>query len=207
MEIGGTDQKFNLLLGRDIQRAYGQPEQAVLTLPILVGTSGEQKMSKSLGNYVGVTDAPEDMYGKTLSLPDQAMGQWYELLLAREEPTDVGPRDAKRALARALVERFHGADASAAAEDHFDRVFVHGGEPEEIAGLEVGAGDDGLVHLPGVLAEAFGLSRSEARRLIAQGSVRLDDVVLSEGDQRPDAVDGRVLRAGKRRFVRLHVRG
>ncbi|MBX5443288.1 MAG: tyrosine--tRNA ligase, partial [Solirubrobacteraceae bacterium] len=103
VELGGTDQKFNLLLGRDVQRAYGLPEQAILTMPILVGTDGREKMSKSLGNYVGVTEPPEEQYGKTLSLPDEAMGEWYRLLLGRELDPDVPPRDAKRALAREIV--------------------------------------------------------------------------------------------------------
>ncbi len=202
VEIGGTDQKFNLLLGRDVQRAYGQPEQAVLTLPILTGTDGVQKMSKSLGNYVGVSDVPDEVYGRTLSLPDEAMGQWYELLLGGAGPTDAGPREAKRALARALVERFHGAAAAREAEERFDRVFVRGQAPEEMAQVTV-AGDP--VHLPSLLAEAFGLSRSEARRMIAQGAVRLDDEVVSEPDVSAAALDGAVLRVGKRRFARLRV--
>ena len=122
LELGGTDQKFNLLLGRDIQRAYGQDEQVILTMPLLTGIDGERKMSKSFGNYIGVTEAPEEMYGKTLRIPDESLPSWYELLLGRELPGDVAPRDAKRALARALVERFHGADAAAAAEEAFDRV-------------------------------------------------------------------------------------
>ena len=116
VELGGTDQKFNLLLGRDIQRAYGQDEQVILTMPLLTGTDGERKMSKSLGNYIGVTDPPQEMYGKTLSIPDTSLESWYELLLGRELPADLAPRDAKRALARALVERFHGAEAAEAAE-------------------------------------------------------------------------------------------
>ncbi len=101
VELGATDQKFNLLLGRDVQRAYGQPEQVVMTLPLLIGTDGQRKMSKSYGNYIGVTDAPEDMYGKTLSIPDELLENWYTLLLGAEPPAGLGPRDAKRALARA----------------------------------------------------------------------------------------------------------
>jgi tyrosyl-tRNA synthetase len=201
VEIGGTDQKFNLLLGRDIQRAYGQPEQAVLTMPILVGTDGREKMSKSLGNYVGVTDPPEEQYGKTLSLPDEAMGEWYRLLLHRPLDPAVPPRDAKRALAREIVARFHGADAAAAAETRFDRVFVQRSVPDDVPDHALPPGDP--VHLPAVLADAFGVSRSEARRLIAQGGVRLDDEVVGEPDVPAAGLDGRVLRAGKRRFVRL----
>ena len=113
VELGGTDQKFNLLLGRDIQRAYGLPEQVIMTMPLLTGTDGERKMSKSFGNYIGVTDAPEEMYGRTLSIPDASLASWYELLLGQDLPGDADPREAKRALARALVARFHGAEAAA----------------------------------------------------------------------------------------------
>jgi tyrosyl-tRNA synthetase len=200
VEIGGTDQKFNLLLGRDVQRAYGQPEQAVLTLPLLVGTDGVQKMSKSLGNYVGVSEPPEEQYGKTLSLPDEAMGEWYRLLLQREPEPGASPRDAKRALGRAIVERYHGADAAQAAEAHFDRVFVQRQAPAEVPERAI---DGDPVHVPAVLADAFGMSRSEARRLIQQGGVRVDEEVVREADMPAELLDGRVLRAGKRRFVRL----
>src|SRR5437588_5745444 len=122
VELGGTDQKFNLLLGRDIQRAYGKPEQVILTMPLLTGTDGERKMSKSYGNYVGVTEAPEEMYGKTLSIPDSSLSDWYRLLLDRPVPPDASARDAKRALARTLVARFHDRAAAEAAEADFDRV-------------------------------------------------------------------------------------
>src|SRR3954464_4974325 len=166
VEIGGTDQKFNLLLGRDIQRAYGRPEQAVLTLPLLVGTDGSDKMSKSLNNYVGVDEPPEEMYGKTMRIPAGRLEQWYELLLLREPPAGVGPRDAKRALARAIVERYHGPDAAAAAEAHFDRLFVERGVPDEMEEREF---SEDPVHLPALLADAFGVSRSDGRRAIAQG--------------------------------------
>ena len=132
VELGGTDQKFNLLLGRDVQRAYGQPEQVALTMPILTGVDGERKMSKSLGNQIGVTEAPEEMYGKTMRIPDTAMEGWYRLLLGEEPPAGASARDAKHALARRLVERFHGEEAAAAAAAHFARVFVQGDQPEEI---------------------------------------------------------------------------
>ena len=124
VELGGTDQTFNLLMGRAIQAAYGRPQQSILTVPLLAGTDGVQKMSKSLGNQVGITEPPGDMYGKTLSIPDAALEPWYDLLLGEPVPADAGPRDAKRALARALVTRFHGPEAAAEAEAAFDRVFV-----------------------------------------------------------------------------------
>src|SRR5690349_6851699 len=119
VELGGTDQTFNLLMGRAIQSAYGQPQQVVLTVPLLVGTDGVEKMSKSLGNHVGVTDPPDDMFGKVLSIPDAAMPSWYDLLLGSPPPEGESPRDQKRALARALVTRYHGAEAAASAEAHF----------------------------------------------------------------------------------------
>jgi tyrosyl-tRNA synthetase len=200
VEIGGTDQKFNLLLGRDIQRAYGKPQQAVLTLPLLVGTDGTDKMSKSLDNYVGVDEPPEEMYGKTMRIPDELLEQWYELLLLRSVPEGLGPRDAKRALARALVERYHGADAAAAAEAHFDRLFVERGVPDEMPEASY-SGDP--VHLPALLGEVFGVSRSDARRMLAQGGVRVGDDVVTEMDLPAAALDGQVLRMGKRRYVRL----
>ncbi len=205
VELGGTDQKFNLMLGRDIQRAYGQEGQVILTMPLLTGTDGERKMSKSLGNYIGVTEPPEEIYGKTLSIPDTSLEPWYQLLLGREPAVELGPRDAKRALARALVERFHGPQAAIAAEQAFDRVHVQGGIPDELPEVEFGSSPDGLVHLPALLAAAFGVSTSEARRTLAQGGVKLDGETLSSSalDLRSDALHGRVLQLGKRRFARL----
>jgi tyrosyl-tRNA synthetase len=208
VELGGSDQKFNLLLGRDIQRAYGQPEQAILTLPLLTGTDGERKMSKSYGNYVGVTDVPGEMYGKTLSIPDESLGDWYRLLLDADVPGGASPRDAKRALARALVTRFHGAEAGAVAEAEFDRVHVHHEAPSEMPEVEVDAQEGGIVHLPAVLAAAFGVSRTEARRGLTAGAVRLDGEVVAGDplDWAAGDVDGRVLQFGKRRFARVRVR-
>ena len=206
VELGGTDQKFNLLLGRDVQAAYGQPEQVILTMPILVGTDGERKMSKSFGNYIGVTDPPADMYGKTLSLPDPALAGWYELLLGEELSPAAPPREAKRALATALVARFHGEDAANAAEDEFDRLFVAREVPEdaEEVAFPVPPGDGG-VHLPALLRAAFGVSTSEARRLVGQGGVKLDGEPVAALDLPPEAVDGRVLQVGKRRFARVRL--
>jgi len=206
VELGGTDQKFNLLLGRDIQRAYGQDEQVILTMPLLTGTDGERKMSKSFGNYIGVTEPPQEMYGKTLSIPDSSLESWYELLLGRDLPADLGPRDAKRALARALVERFHGAEAAQAAEQEFDRVFAGGGLPDDVPEVTFHA-TDGVVHLPALLAQAFGVSTSEARRSLAQGGVKLDGEPVAGHvlDLPADAVDGRVVQLGKRRFARVWI--
>jgi tyrosyl-tRNA synthetase len=204
VELGGTDQKFNLLLGRDIQRAYGQDEQVILTMPLLTGTDGERKMSKSFGNYIGVTEPAEEMYGKTLSIPDASMTSWYELLLGRESPAELGPRDAKRALARALVERFHGAEAAHAAEVAFDRVHVAHELPEDVPELRFTA-SGGVVHLPALLAAAFGVSTSEARRALAQDGVKLEGEALAGDalDLPAESLDGRVIQLGKRRFARV----
>ena len=204
LELGGTDQKFNLLLGRDVQRAYGQPEQAVLTLPILPGTDGERRMSKSLGNYIGVTEPAEEIYGKTLRLPDEALETYYRLLLGEPAPGGLAPRDAKRALARALVARFHDPDSAARAEAHFDRLHVERLPPEAIEDATFEP-VNGAVHVPALLQALFGLSRSEARRLIEQGGVRVDGEPLSAEQQDLEAarLEGAVLQVGKRRFRRL----
>src|ERR1039458_249849 len=206
VELGATDQKFNLLLGRDIQRAYGQPEQAILTMPILVGTDGHRKMSKSLGNQIGITDEPGEMYGKTMSIPDQAMDDYYRLLLHQEPPAgEVSPRDAKRALARGIVAWLHTPAAAELAEQEFDRVHIEHAAPEQVEEARFSAGEDGQVHLPGVIADAFGVSRSEARRLIDQGAATLGTEPLAKGehDVAVERADGEVLKVGKRRFRRL----
>jgi tyrosyl-tRNA synthetase len=206
VELGGTDQKFNLLLGRDIQRAYGQPEQVIMTMPLLTGTDGDRKMSKSLGNYVGVAEAPEEMYGKTMSIPDSSLETWYALLLGVEAPAEPGPRDAKRALARALVDRFHGPGTGAAAEAAFDQVHVHHGVPDDVPEVEWQR-NGSQIHLPALLAQAFGISTSEARRNLAGGGVKLDGEPVVDGALDVDAadVDGKVLQLGKRRFARVRV--
>ena len=207
VELGGTDQSFNLLLAREIQKAHGVEPQSILTMPILPGIDGVQKMSKSLGNYVGVDEPPEEMFGKLMRVPDDVMPVYYGLLL--DEPLDefASPRDAKRAMARALVARYHGDEAAAAAEERFDTVHVRHELPSEIEDFAFSAGN-GQVHIPALLAEAFGLSRSEGRRLLAQGGVKLDgtDVDESRLDIPADELDGVVLQVGKRRFKRLRKR-
>jgi tyrosyl-tRNA synthetase len=204
VELGGTDQTFNLFLGRDVQRAYGQPEQVILTMPILPGIDGVEKMSKSLNNHVGVTEPPDEQFGKTMRLPDEAMDAWFELLAVPRPPEGTGPRDRKRALARAIVDRFHGEGEGAAAEQRFERLFVAHEAPDEVD-EHAFAADGGLVHVPGLIADAFGRSRSEARRLLAQGGVKLDGEALGadDVDLAPDRLDGSVLQVGKRHFVRL----
>jgi len=205
VELGGTDQKFNLLLGRDVQRAYGIDEQVALTMPILVGLDGERKMSKSLGNHIGVSDEPAELYGKTLSLPDAAMASWYELLLGEPLPADAPARDAKHELARRLAERFHSAQAARDAAEHFQRVVVEKGQPEEIEEAGFSPSQDGTVHMPALVAELLGQSRSQARRMLAQGAIKLDDVPLGADDLDLEAerLDGSIIQLGKRQFRRL----
>jgi tyrosyl-tRNA synthetase len=211
VELGGTDQKFNLLFGRDVQTAYGQKPQSIMTLPILVGIDGERKMSKSLDNYVGVTDPPEEMFGRLMRIPDAAMPEYYRLLLGEDLSEARPPNESKRELGRRIVERFHDDAAAAAAEAHFDRLFVRHEAPDELEEVELGAylGDDGgTVHLPLLMAGAFEISSSEARRLIKQGGVKLDGepIPADSLDLAPAALDGRVLQVGKRRFRRLRAR-
>ena len=206
VELGGTDQKFNLLLARAIQQAYGVAPQSILTLPILPGTDGERRMSKSLDNYVGVTERPDDVFGKLMRVPDSAMPVYYELLLEGPPEPGLTPVEAKRAMARELTERFHGPDAATGAEAHFDRLHVQRMAPEEVEELTFSA-TDGAVHLPRLMGEAFGLSRSESRRLIDQGGVRLDGEPVAAGnlDIASERLDGALLQVGKRRFRRLRL--
>jgi tyrosyl-tRNA synthetase len=208
VELGGTDQKFNLLFGRDVQGAYGQKPQSILTMPILVGTDGVQKMSKSLGNYVGVTDRPEEMFGKLMSVPDEAMPEYFRLLLGGEMPAGTPPNEAKRELGRRIVERFHDVEAAHTAEQHFNRLFVQREAPDDVEEIDLApyVGDDGRqVHMPLLMAGAFEISSSEARRLIQQGGVKLDGEAIPAAslDIEPADLDGKVLQVGKRRFRRL----
>lgn len=209
VELGATDQKFNLLFARDVQVAFGQPPQSMLTMPILPGTDGIRKMSKTYGNYVGVTDPHEEMFGKLMSIPDEVMGQYYLLLLDEDLDPERHPGEAKRELARRICDRFHGPGAGEAAEQRFDRIHVERGLPEEIPSADLSthlsSGDGGLVHLPALIADEFALSRSEARRLIDQGGVRLDGEQVDPArlDLTADELEGRVLQVGKRRFARL----
>jgi tyrosyl-tRNA synthetase len=206
VELGGTDQKFNLLMGRAVQSAYGRPPQLILTMPILAGTDGVRKMSKSLGNHIGVSEPPEEIYGKTMRIPDEQIAPWFDLLLGEEPPAGQAPRDAKRALARRLVALYHGEEAAAGAEAAFDRIFLERELPAEIEEAELRPAN-GSVHLPKLIAELFGGSRSEARRKLAQGGVRLDGEPLGADalDLPAGELDGRVLQLGKRHFRRLRL--
>jgi len=199
LELGGTDQLYNLLAGRDVMEAYGLEPQAVLTTPLLLSWDGE-KMSSSVGNNIPLTAAPEEMFGRTMRIPDSMLGEWYRLVAERAVPAG-DPMEAKLALARLVVARSHGEEAARAAEEHFSRVVRRGEAPEEVPAIALPAGDP--VHLPALLAAAFGLTTSEARRLIAQGGVRLEGAPVTELDLPRDRLAGALLQAGKRRFARV----
>jgi tyrosyl-tRNA synthetase len=201
VEIGGTDQKFNLLLGRDVQQAYGQKPQSILTTAILPGTDGVRRMSKSLGNYVGITEPPEEVFGKLMRVSDDVMPVYYDLLL--DEPFDPARPavESKRAMARAICAQFHGAEAAEGAEAHFDRLHVERALPDEIEEAPLPPEDP--IHVPALLREHFGMSAGEARRLISGGGVRIDGEQLAELDVSAERLDGAVVQVGKRRFKRF----
>jgi tyrosyl-tRNA synthetase len=221
VELGGTDQKFNLLVGRTLQDRYGQEPQVCLIMPLLRGTDGEQKMSKSYNNYIALTDSPEDMFGKTMSIPDSVLEEWYELasletgaaLEKRRRRAQEDPYKAKRELGRIIVKTYHGKDAAEAAEAHFDRLFKEKALPDEIPEMQLDATDERLkptdkgVWLAGLLvATGLAASNSEAARLIEQGAIAVDE-------QRVDdraayvPVKSAVVRRGKRQFVRVRFTG
>ena len=201
VELGGTDQLYNLLAGREVMQAYGLEPQVALTNPLLLSWDG-QKMSSSVGNNIPLTMAPEEQFGRTMRISDDLLPQWYELVM--QQPAPAGdPLEAKLELARFIVRRSHGEEAARAAEEHFTRVVREGAAPDEVPAVEVPPGDP--VHVPAVLAGAFGLSTSEARRLIAQGGVRLNGDVLGELDVPRSTLAGALVQAGKRRYARLTV--
>ncbi|MBU2603318.1 MAG: tyrosine--tRNA ligase [Actinobacteria bacterium] len=219
VELGGTDQMFNLFMGRTVMEAYGQQPQSIMTMPLLVGTDGVQKMSKTYGNYVGVDDVAEDMYGKIMSIPDSLMGSYWTLLTGagHREVEDIlerlasgtyHPAQAKRDLAARIVTLYHGPEGADAAAAHFDRVFKGKDRPEEIEEMPIplSAVQEGRIWLPRLLVETgMASSNSEARRLIAQGGVRVEDVVVTESSAEfsPEELRGSVVQVGRRRFLRL----
>jgi tyrosyl-tRNA synthetase len=219
VEIGGTDQTFNLLVGRDIQRAHGQEPQIVYTLPLLVGTDGERKMSKSFGNQVALADPPDEKFGKVMSIPDQLIAPWFRLCTGIE-PSEVDrierdldagslrPDVAKRRLAREIVARYHGPEAAASAEEGFDRVFREQEIPEDVPEVPFpdAAVRDGKVWLPRLLSSVgLASSNAEARRLVEQGGFRLEGEAITDPDlESPrEYFEGKVLQIGRRRFLRL----
>lgn len=215
VEIGGTDQTFNLLVGRDVMRDAGLEPQVCVTVPILVGTDGARKMSKSLGNAVGLTDPPSETFGRVMSIPDELMEDWFRLA------TDLAPgaiaaelarppREAKAALARAIVRRYHGATAAAAASDEFDRVFREGGLPDEIPELQLDAGEveeQGVWIVRALQRTGLASSSSAARRLLREGGVRIDGDRVGDEQARLARGGSYLLQVGKRRFHRVTVPG
>jgi tyrosyl-tRNA synthetase len=200
IEIGGTDQRFNLLAGRDVMPQYGLEPQVVMTFPLLVGTDGELKMSKSRGNYIGITEPPEEMFGKVMSIPDTALGQWWTMLAEGAHPED--PLEWKLELARRITARWHGEEGAKEGEAHFTRVVRKGGAPEDVPELPLPEGDP--VHLPALLVDGLGVaSTSEARRLIQQGGVKLNGEPAAGVDLPREALAGALLQVGKRKFARL----
>jgi len=202
VELGGTDQLYNLLAGREVMQAYGLEPQVALTTPLLIGTDG-RKMSASLGNYIGLAEPPEEQFGKTMRISDELLPDYYRLVMeSDEDPARMEPMEAKLALARFIVLRSHGPEAAAQAETHFTRVVRGGQAPEEVPEVDLPSGDP--VHLPALLVKLFHIpSTSEARRLIAQGGVKLDGTVISDLDVPRAALGGALLQAGKRQFVRF----
>jgi tyrosyl-tRNA synthetase len=202
VELGGTDQLYNLLAGREVMQAYGLEPQVALTTPLLIGTDG-RKMSASLGNYIGLAEPPEEQFGKTMRISDEQLREYYRLVMeSDEDPRRMEPMEAKLELARFIVRRSHGDEAAERAEAHFTRVVREGQAPEAVA--EADLPDRDPVHMPALLVDLFGIqSTSEARRLIAQGGVKLDGGVIRDLDVPRGDLAGALLQAGKRQFVRF----
>jgi tyrosyl-tRNA synthetase len=217
VELGGTDQKFNLLVGRELQRHYGQPSQIVLTMPILEGLDGVQKMSKSLGNYIGIHEPPNEMFGKIMSVSDDVMWRYFLLLSFRPqaeidewhrqiEAGAANPRDVKFALAEEIVDRFHGPGSGAASREQFVRQFQKGALPDQIPESDVSCGPEGLP-IANLLKEASMVaSTSEAFRMLKQGAVRIDGERVEDRELRFTPGSEHLVQVGKRRFKRVRVR-
>ena len=219
VEIGGTDQLFNFMVARDIMRAYGLEPQVAITYPLLVGTDGKQKMSKSLGNYVGITEPPQEMFGKLMSIPDDLIPEYLRLLLDYEPDEieeirrkmasgEVNPRDVKDEMAQKIVAQYHGEEAARQASEEFRRVFSQRQLPSEMPEVEIGPEDlkDGKVWIVRLVRKAgFASSNSEARRLIRQGGVSIDGQTVADENAELELSGGEVLKVGKRRFARVKV--
>jgi tyrosyl-tRNA synthetase len=212
IELGGTDQKFNLLVGRDIQREYAQEPQVILTVPLMEGTDGIEKMSKSYDNHIGITDSPDEMYGKTLSIPDNMIEKYFMLAANYDEKnmdkvkkslsdTKVNPRDIKRELARKIVEIYYSEDLAKKAEENFDKIFIKKDIPDHMP--EVKLDEDTLIVDILLLYELVS-SKSEARRLIDQGAVKINDHKCVDRDHVIKKDEPLVIKVGKRRFLKVN---
>jgi tyrosyl-tRNA synthetase len=214
VELGGTDQKFNLLVGRDIQREYGMEPQVILTVPLLTGTDGTEKMSKSLDNYIGIAEPAGEIYGKTLSIPDELIYTWFELttdvslgrlaeIKSQLDDAAANPRDAKRELARTLVRMYHDDRAAAEAEAEFDRIFIKKSLPDDVPELPMDLADGGAGIVDIIVRASLAGSRSEARRLIQQGGVKVDNEKVTDANDRIRRDTPFVVQVGKRKFVKI----
>jgi tyrosyl-tRNA synthetase len=213
VELGGTDQKFNLLVGRDIQREYGIEPQVILTMPLLVGIDGVEKMSKSYDNYIGISDEPSQIFGRTLSIPDNLIYQYFELatnvsnqklaeLKSQLSDGHVNPRDIKRELARTLVTMYHNKEAAETAQQEFDNIFINKGLPDEIEEFDVGNKRE-INILDLIILVNFAPSKGEARRLLTQGGVSIDGEKISDVQSSISVKPGMILKVGKRKFIKL----
>ncbi len=212
VELGGTDQTFNLLVGRDIQREYGQEPQVILTMPLLVGTDGVEKMSKSYNNYIGIADPPNEIYGKTLSIPDDLIYTYFELatdvsqaelneIKRKLEDGKTNPRDLKRMLARKLVAMYYSEEDAKRAEEEFDKIFINKGIPDDLPEITLSETEIGILDL--ILKAGFAPSRSEARRLVIQGGVSIDGEKITDFKQNVPVKNGMILKVGKRKFAKI----
>jgi tyrosyl-tRNA synthetase len=213
VELGGTDQKFNLLVGRDIQREFGMEPQVILTMPLLVGTDGVEKMSKSYDNYIGISDEPSQIFGRTLSIPDNLIYNYFELatnvsnqklgeVKTQLENGSVNPRDLKRELARTLVSMYHNHEAAEIAQTEFDNIFINKGLPDEIEEFKVGINQE-INILDLIVLVNFAPSKGEARRLVTQGGVSIDGEKISDVQYQVKIISGMILKVGKRKFIKL----
>jgi len=211
IELGGNDQKFNLLVGRSIQNSYGQPPQVIITMPLLVGTDGVRKMSKSYGNYIGITDSPKEMFGKIMSISDELMWRYYELLtdLPMKEVSalkdNAHPKAAKVRLAKEIIAIYHDKESAEKAEKEFENIFAKGNLPEDMPVYEY-SDIEKYISLPTFLTQrGLTSSNSEARRLIAQGAVTVDGEKISAENVEIKTRDGMIIQVGKRRFLKIEI--
>jgi tyrosyl-tRNA synthetase len=214
VELGGTDQKFNLLVGRDIQREHGQEPQVILTMPLLVGTDGIEKMSKSYNNYIGISESPKEIYGKTLSIPDDLIYTYFELASEvssselkeiKQELGDskINPRDIKRRLARNLVSLYHNEETAKQAEAEFDKIFIRKDVPDDIPEYKIDSKNSEINIVELIVKIRFAQSKGEAKRLVLQGGVSVDGNKITDFNSILKMKNGMILKVGKRKFIKF----